>query len=427
MQKSLVIYNIFPRLFTGVDAWACAAERAAGMGFNSIFLNPISRPGSSRSLYSVADFFAYNDDFFPHPAQSEQDLRHFLARCRELGLDVFMDLVANHTAFDSPLTQAHRDWYLLDDRGEIVHPGCWENDHQVTWGDLAQLNHTGTPDRAGLWGYFRKVVQHALALGFTGFRCDAAYQVDADFWGGIISSAKATYPQALFLAETLGCSLDDTRRMTTCGFDYIFNSSKWWDLRASWCLDAHEVTRHLAPSIAFSETHDTTRLMEEVGGNEAAFLQRLDLSCYFSAGFMALCGQEFGFTRKPDVVHTTPADWETTGYDYTAHLTRTLATKASLAPLREESAINPLHLPHPAICGLLKEWEGERVLLLVNTDLQNAQPMPSLDLPGLLDTTRVAEYSPRLDEPDTITPGLEPLQPGEVKVFAAAAAIPVLA
>ena len=419
MQKSLTIYNLFPRLYSSVDTWAASAERAAGMGFNSIFLNPISRPGMSRSLYSVADFFAYNADFFPRPTRAEEELRRFLARCRELGLDVFMDLVANHTAIDSPLTQAHGDWYEHDERGEIVRPGCWEDDHQVTWGDLAQLDHAGTSDRAGLWGYFREVVRHALALGFTGFRCDAAYQIETDFWGELISNAKRDYPHALFLAETLGCSLDDTRRMAACGFDYIFNSSKWWDLRADWCLDAHEVTRHLAPSIAFAETHDTARLMHEVHGCEAAFLQRLDLACFFSAGFMALCGQEYGFTRKPDVVRTTSADWENTGHDYAAHLARVLATKARLAPLHTESAIIPVPLPHDSILGFLKEWEGQRVLLLLNTDVTHTQQMPPLQLAPLLLAPSARDHSPRLPIADPLNTWSDPLQPGEVKVFAA--------
>lgn len=420
MQKSLVIYNIFPRLFSSIDDWAAVAERAAGMGFNSIFLNPISLPGHSRSLYAVADYFAYNPDFFPHPEHAEEDLRRFLAHCAALGLDVFMDLVASHTAIDSPLTETHRDWYLLDAQGDIVRPGCWEDDHQVTWGDLAQLDHSGTPDRAGLWGFFREVVCHALSLGFTGFRCDAAYQIEAGFWSELISSAKQAYPHALFLAETLGCSLDDTCRMADSGFDYLFNSSKWWDLQASWCLEAYQVCCRKAPSISFAETHDTVRLMTSVGGCEAAFLQRLDIACFFSAGFMALCGLEYGFTRKPDVVRTTPADWENTGHDYSAHLARALATKAHLAPLHTESPITPLCFTDSHICGLLKEWDGERVLLLINMDVQHAHPMPVIDLADLLHTPHFADYSPSLPYPNPISPGIGPLLPGEVKVFAAA-------
>jgi starch synthase (maltosyl-transferring) len=44
------------------------------------------------------------------------------------------------------------------------------------------------------------------------------------------------------------------------GFDYFFNSSKWWDFREPWALEQHEEVRRIAPSISFPETHDTARL-----------------------------------------------------------------------------------------------------------------------------------------------------------------------
>ena len=64
----------------------------------------------------------------------------------------------------------------------------------------------------------------------------------------------------LFAAETLGCTFDETKATAGAGFDYLFNSFAWWDLRAPWALEHYEALRIVAPSIAFPENHDMARL-----------------------------------------------------------------------------------------------------------------------------------------------------------------------
>ncbi len=71
-------------------------------------------------------------------------------------------------------------------------------------------------------------------------------------------------PDLRFFAETLGCTADQVVALADAGFDYIFNSAKWWDFRAPWLLDQYERFRLIAPSIAFPESHDTERLAAEV-------------------------------------------------------------------------------------------------------------------------------------------------------------------
>jgi starch synthase (maltosyl-transferring) len=145
-----------------------------------------------------------------------------------------MDLVANHTAIDSPLTSEHPDWYVHDEHGEILRPFAWHEGKKVIWGDLAKLDHQGSNDRDGLREYFADVCCHYLDLGINGFRCDAAYQVPGAFWDYLLPQVKANYPDAIFLAESLGCSVDDACQLADNGFDYLFNSSKWWDYRGAW-------------------------------------------------------------------------------------------------------------------------------------------------------------------------------------------------
>src|SRR5262249_48962528 len=112
--------------------------------------------------------------------------------------------------------------------------------------------------------YFQRVVGHYVELGFGGFRCDAAYKVPAEVWRGLVDSAKAASSDIVFCAETLGAPKGAVLALSDAGFDYLFNSVKWWDFKSPWLLEQYEAFRHIAPSIGFPESHDTERLVTEL-------------------------------------------------------------------------------------------------------------------------------------------------------------------
>src|SRR5690348_17570993 len=86
-----------------------------------------------------------------------------------------------------------------------------------------------------------------LKLGFGGFRCDAAYKVPAEVWRRLIDAAKAVDPEIVFLAENLGATVAEVEALGKAGFDYLFNSMKWWDFESSWLLEQYEKFRHIGP------------------------------------------------------------------------------------------------------------------------------------------------------------------------------------
>ena len=47
----MIIYNLFPLLAGPFSGWQAHFERAAAMGFDWVFVNPIQYPGYSGSLY----------------------------------------------------------------------------------------------------------------------------------------------------------------------------------------------------------------------------------------------------------------------------------------------------------------------------------------------------------------------------------------
>jgi starch synthase (maltosyl-transferring) len=344
MSTPPLIYNLFQRLVGPTTRWAEHARRAAEMEFNWLYLNPWHYPGFSGSLYAPKEFYRLNPLFLPPGAEegSLRPLEHALAEVAELGLKPMMDLIVNHTAKDSPLIDEHPDWYLRDEDGEVVSPFVREahDPTQITvWGDLAEIDNEGTRDQEGLWEYWAEMVRHSLSLGFRGFRCDAAYKVPAELWRYLISEARRIDPEIEFFAETLGAPMEDVRALQAAGFDYFFNSSKWWDFRETWALKQHEEFRHFAPSISFPETHDTARVAGESGGDERVQRQRYAFAAAFSAGVMMPVGYEFGFRKQVNVVETQPSDWERRHFDLRKFVTQVNRLKLQTPVLQGEGIL----------------------------------------------------------------------------------------
>ena len=364
------IYNLFPLLVGPLPQWRPHLQRAAEMGFTWIFVNAFHQAGYSGSLYSVKDYYAVDQRLVDRGAPPLAQLAGMLQEASDLGLRVMMDLVINHTAFDSPLLREHPDWFRRGTEGKIVHPGAKDGKQRVVWQDLAEVDNAGSPDRERLWSYWRRLALHYAGMGFRAFRCDAAYQVPESLWRDLIESVKAEHPGVLFFAETLGCTPSQTLATARAGFDFIFNSSKWWDFREVWCLEQYAATAPVVPSVSFPESHDTARLAAELDGDRAAVLQRYAFAAVFSTGVMIPIGFEYGFHRRLDVVKTTPQDWEEAGWDLTGAIREIHRTKAALRPLNEEGPITPAPVGNDRCVAFRKQARdgAEAVLIVLNLD-----------------------------------------------------------
>jgi len=343
--------------------WLQHASRAAEMAFNWLYINSIHYPGFSGSLYAVKHHYRINSQFLP-PNTEKDDLTILAQTLRgfqDLGLWPMMDLVINHTSRDCPLTQEHPAWYAHDEHGEIVSPFARDPDNpeKVTvWGDLAEIDNEGSSDREGLWAYWAELVRRYLRLGFKGFRCDAAYKIPAALWRYLVEETASIDPEAMFFAETLGCTEAEALALHDAGLHYFFNSSKWWDFVQPWCLEQHEKFGKIAPSISFPESHDTTRLAADTGGNEVVQRQRYAFAASFSAGLMMPIGYEFGFRKKLDVVSTRPTDWETASFDLQRFIKK----------------VNKLKIEHPLLHGegKLKTVTSDRNALVLERRAEQA-------------------------------------------------------
>jgi starch synthase (maltosyl-transferring) len=368
----MILYNLFPLLAGPFSRWPEHFARAAAMNFDWVFVNPIQQLGASRSLYSIADYFHFNPALLdPASAASpEEQVRQMTEQAHKAGLKVLIDLVINHCAIDSPLTREHPEWFVREPDGRIANSSCQHNGEKVVWKDLAQFDHHHTRDPEGLYRYVLSVVEHLLAVGFDGFRCDAAYQVPRKFWHRLIRDIKGRHHHPCFAAETLGCSADETLETARAGFDYVFNSSKWWNMQDTWLIEQYTLLRETTRSISFPESHDTPRLYEETDGNVEAVKQRYLFSAFFSAGVMMPIGFEYGFRKPLNVVNTKPADWEPPGVDLSPFITNVNAVKRDHAVFREEcpTTILPCQNPNVLLMWKASVRHKDEALLILNKD-----------------------------------------------------------
>jgi starch synthase (maltosyl-transferring) len=344
------IYDLFPLIIGDIDALTAQLPRIAAMGFDTVFVNSLAQAGFSGSLYAIKEHRQLDMRF------GQGELMPALKRLADAatanGLRLMVDLVINHTSIDSPLIAERPRWYKRDETGEVLRPRAIDpaDASKVTvWGDLAELNYDDAVARAEMVAYWRAYLRELLDAGVRAIRADAAYKVPAEVWHSLIEDARAHVGDVVFAAETLGCTMRQIDELAPAGFDFLFNSVKWWDLRAPWAIEQHEHVRRIAPTIGFPESHDTQRLIEELRLTDPAltrraYLQRWALTLAFSTGGLLPVGYEFGFRRPLDVVNSRPWPREAPAFDLSEDIAAINRAAAAIPALQQDGSLRRVDL-----------------------------------------------------------------------------------
>ena len=91
-------------------------------------IGKLKAKGTIGSPYAVKDYYAINPDY-----GTKADLQKLIAEAHKRGLKVIIDIVANHTAWDSVMMK-NPAFYTKNDKGEIIPP-------VADWADVADLNY----------------------------------------------------------------------------------------------------------------------------------------------------------------------------------------------------------------------------------------------------------------------------------------------
>lgn len=193
--RDAVIYEVFPRVFSpqgNFQGVIAQLDRLKELGVTVLWLMPIhpqgelKAKGSLGSPYAVRDYDAINPDY-----GTADDLKKLVDAAHRRDMKVFIDIVANHTAWDSTLIRQHPDWYRRNAAGQIVPPN-------PDWIDVAQLDYASPALREYMSGM---LVRWLRDYQLDGFRCDYAIGVPRDFWESVRPQLDRVRPGLAFMAE----------------------------------------------------------------------------------------------------------------------------------------------------------------------------------------------------------------------------------
>src|SRR5438105_6226575 len=258
-----VIYEIYERNFSpagNFDGVTAQLDRLKDLGVTILWLMPVhpigqeKKKGSIGSPYAVRDYYAINPDY-----GTKDDLKRLITEAHRRGMRVIIDIVANHTAWDSVLMQ-HPDWYKHDASGKITYP--------YDWFDIAALDY----HNAELRRYMTDMLKFWIReFDLDGFRCDVAGEVPTDFWENARSELDKIKPDIFMLAEAhkpelqlKAFELDYSWPLHSALSDILQGRGRASDLRAAWESEAKDWPRG-ALHLRFSDNHDERRAIARFG------------------------------------------------------------------------------------------------------------------------------------------------------------------
>lgn len=306
-----IVYEIFPRVFSPSGDFRGVIpqlDRLKGLGVNIVWLMPIhpqgklKSKGSLGSPYAVRDYDAINPDY-----GTPDDLKALIAAAHKRDMKVFIDLVANHTAWDNVLIDKHSDWFTKDSSGKIVPPN-------PDWVDVADLDYS----KQGLRDYMKGMMVRWLRdYQLDGFRADYAAGVPTDFWESVRPELDKARPGIVMLAEADEPHFLQKAFEIDYAWDFYHALSGAMTGRepASFIRETWEQAEAKYPRgalrLRFSDNHDQLRATGQAGLKAAMLASAI---IYTLDGVPLLYnGMEVGDTTEsaaPALFERTPIQWE---------------------------------------------------------------------------------------------------------------------
>jgi cyclomaltodextrinase len=174
-------------------------------------------------------------------------------------MKVIIDIVANHTAWDSVLMQ-HPEFYKRDAKGNITYP--------YDWYDIAALDYSN----AQLRRYMTDVLKYWIReFDLDGFRCDVAGEVPTDFWENARAELDQIKPDIFMLAEAhkaellvKAFELDYSWPLHSTLTDVLQGRKAASEIRLAWEKEVKEWPRN-SLHMRFSDNHDERRAIARFG------------------------------------------------------------------------------------------------------------------------------------------------------------------
>ena len=379
----------------------------AEMGFDVVYLAPIhpigkvNRKGRNNTLLpgpeDVGSPWAIGSEEGGHDAVHPQlgtieDFDDFVARTRELGMEVALDL-ALQCAPDHPWVAEHPEWFTTRPDGSIAYAENPPKKYQ----DIYPLNFDNDPK--GLYAEVLRVVRHWAGHGVKNFRVDNPHTKPLNFWHWLIWEVKKTDPDVLFLAEAF-TKPAMMHTLAKIGFTQSYTYFTW--RTAKWELEEYgrelvAASDYMRPNF-FVNTPDILHETLQWGG-PPMFKIRAVLASLMSPAWGVYSGYEL-FEHLPvrpgseeyldsEKYQLRPRDYEAANQEgrslapYLTHLNRIRRDHPALKHLRN---LRFHHVDNERVLAFSRSdaETGDTVLVVVTLDpFSPVEATTSLDMPAL--------------------------------------------
>ncbi|GIL28310.1 alpha-1,4-glucan--maltose-1-phosphate maltosyltransferase [Actinocatenispora comari] len=412
-------YEFFPRSESGHAAvegtpehgsFKTAAERLpaiADMGFDIVYLPPIhpiglvNRKGANNALVAGPDDpgvpWAIGSADGGHDAVHPQlgsldDFDAFVARTRELGMEVALDL-ALQCAPDHPWVREHPEWFTQRADGSIAYAENPPKKYQ----DIYPLNFDRDPK--GLRAEILRVVTHWIDHGVKVFRVDNPHTKPVNFWQWLIEQVHADHPDVLFLAEAFTRPAM-MKGLAKAGFTQSYTYFTWRTSKAElteFGADLVASADFMRPNL-WPNTPDILHASLQQGG-PPMFTIRAVLAATLSPSWGVYSGFELfeHVARAPgseeyldsEKYQLRPRDWAAaaaSGHTLAPLITRLNAVRRANPALQQLRDLTFHHVDNDAVLCFSKRdaASGNTVLVVCSLDPHSVQwGNTALDLPAL--------------------------------------------
>jgi cyclomaltodextrinase len=399
--KDAVIYEIFPRQYSqkgDFNSITADLDRLKNLGVTVLWLMPIhpigraKKKGTIGSPYAVEDYYAVNPDY-----GTAADLKRLVSEAHKRRMKVIIDVVANHTAWDSVMMK-NPAFYTKNEKGEIIPP-------VADWADVADLNY----DNPELRRYIIDVLKFWIReYDLDGFRCDVAGFVPTEFWEAARQEVDKIKADTIWLAEwhepdlLVGAFNLDYSWSMHSALDAVLHGTK----SASHIRETWEAERAKFPKnslhMRFSDNHDERRAIARFGERGALAAQALAFTLdgvpMFYNGMEAGDTTESGF---PALFEKLPVFWqsEVRRPEFPRFYKSMIALRKNSIALRRGDLRWLKNSDEDRILTFLRVSANEEILIAINTT--NAPFFGSVEINGNFE-----EITPDVERKNTGLPSL---------------------
>lgn len=380
--KDAVIYEIYPRAFSqkgDFNSITADLDRLKNLGVTVLWLMPIhpigqaKKKGTIGSPYAVKDFYAINPDY-----GTAEDLKRLVAEAHRRGLKVIIDIVANHTAWDSVMMK-NPAFYTKNEKGEIIPP-------VPDWADVADLNYNNLELRSYIIEMLKMWIRD---FDLDGFRCDVAGFVPTDFWETARAEVDKIKPDAVWLAEwespdllVKAFDLDYSWANHSALTEVLQGQKPATEIRRVWEEQKAKFPKN-SIRMRFSDNHDERRAIARFGEKGALAAQAL----VFTMDGVPLVynGMEAGDTTEsgaPALFEKLPIFWQIQQrrQDFPKFYKAMIELRKNSAALRRGDLVWLKNSDEARVLTFTRKSGNEEILVVIN--MTNAPFFGSIEASG---------------------------------------------